>query len=280
MVVITATEDLPYFDEICESNIAAFKTIEDVERDLKSVYLIIQTCSKAELHASLAEMNSEVIPVAHASTGMKLYLGTFAHCPCAVICTCEGAKCKDDIKEILEHCSNAQLIIGIGVATGFGTANFGDVLVATEIEHYDEARVEECAIQCRGQRIEITRIIERYFALPDASPWNFQCSKNGRQSKLITGLIASGPYLVESKKWAEGIVAKNAEAKGLEREGYILQEIAEKKSNLDVIIIKGVSILDGFKDAKSEKWQYTAARAAANYANTRLKTYKIQCRKF
>ena len=243
---------------------------EDIKKKIRAVAIIIQACNENELHASVEGMEGDIIPVAY-ETGMKLYLGTFAKFQCAIIVTRQGKRSKKDIKEILAVCTNASLVIGIGVAAGIGKAKLGDVLIATMVEHYDEGRVENDQILSRGVRLRVTSKIERVFALADVPQWDFTCSKDGqRKSKAITGLIASGPYLVDSKKWVDGMLARNAEAKGLEMEAHILQEVAEEIQNLNVVIIKGVCDFAGAKGAKSKEWQYTAAKAAVDYTRTRL----------
>ena len=265
------TKDLPYYTKFGKCNIShEFKASEmpsDVQENIKSVYLIIQACNENELHASLEEMDSSVISVMYEK--MTLYLGRFADYPCALIVTHQGHRCKSDLEEILRVCTRACLILGIGVAAGFGKAKLGDVLVASMIAHYNNSTVQDGAIS-HGERRSVSNKIENAFVLSDAHEWNFQCSTAGRLSVAITGVIASSPYLVDSKEWVRCILAQNPEVKGLEMEGYILQEIA-KENNLDVGIIKGVCDSAGMHGKKSKEWQYTAAKAAANYAKFRLK---------
>ena len=244
----------------------------DIKKKIEAVSIIIQACNENELRASAEEMaqNGDIVQVVYDSNGLKLYLGVFGNCPCVLVVTGHGKNCKDCIKETLNICANASLVIGIGIAVGLHNAKLGDVLIATAIEHYDEGRIQDGNFVSYGEKIKITEKVQRVFALPDCSQWDFPCTKGGRKAKCIPGLIISIPYFVDSKDVVGSIVHHNSEAIGLEMEGHILQDIAKETHGLNVAIIKGVFDLASTECAKIKEWQYTAARAAAHYARRRL----------
>ena len=245
---------------------------EDIEEKIKAITIIIQACNENELIASAGELilEGDIIQVEYIDSGIKLYLGKFANCPCGLVVTRQGIQCKKDVIKILDSCINARLVIGIGVTAGLGKAKLGDVLIATQIAHFDVGRVQNDGFLSRGETKNVSETVENVFSRPALYQWDFQCTRQGRKSKCISGLIASGPYLLDSKLWVDKIALTNAEARGYEMEGHILQEIAEEKKDkkLDFVIIKGVC--DFANGTKSKEWQYTAAKAAASYTKQRL----------
>ena len=120
----------------------------------------------------------------------------------------------------------------------------------------------------RGAIVPTKTTLRNIFCKDDTG-WEFPCTKTDRKAKVVVGRLASGSFLLDDAGVKKSIQEQFKDAKGGEMEGWILYtHIVKEYSNLEVIIIKGVSDYgDGSKD---ERWQLTAAMAAANYTHFQL----------
>ena len=255
-----------------------------IKQFAKEVDIVIQSCNPNEYYASLAWMEAPNILKPDGESqlferavqfpnkdGMKITLGVFADYKAAIVWTEQGASCEGDIRKVLSWFPNTKALIGIGIAYGMdmNAVNFCDVLVAKQIADLgDRPRVQEGGIYSRGDLVSARTTLKNIFC-KDSTGWHFECSKSGREAKVIVGQLASGPFLLDDAAVKQKIWEQFKFAIGGEMEGWVLYtHIMRDYPDLEVMIIKGVADYgDGEKDGR---WQLTAAIAAANYTHFQL----------
>ena len=116
----------------------------------------------------------------------------------------------------------------------------------------------------------------------DYHAWNnFTCTKSGRKSNVHPGDIVSASWLIARAQIRDELLNNYPDAVGGEMEGLTLVKIQKEYKqklphDLKVIIIKGVADYADENKQGGKKWQFTAAKAAANYTKFKLEMNKGQ----
>ena len=257
----------------------------------KEVDIIIQTVNENEYWAVIGRLHppqSDTIPgLANPPSRSVTFptkgtvLGIFGGYKVGVVHTNMGAECRDEIETALVRFPKAQAIIGVGVAFGSSKYQFCDVLVSKWIEDLSTVKFDSSNnIITRGEKLEMrpwlvnifTKQIEQ-FAVKE----NFSCTAANspkRAPTIATGILFSASWLVDNKVVKDEMFENAPEAIGGEMEGWVLASIERRlrnsspPRNIGVIIIKGLS--DFADGTKGRQWQFTAAKAAVDYAYFQL----------
>lgn len=249
------------------------KEWKEVKEYINEVKILIQSCNINEYNASLellkpiATLNA-VVKFNAEEDAFPIVLGNFADRKCALALTKQGQECRKGITISLNCLPKVEAIIGIGIAFGISKdrLKYGDVLIGKQITDYGNAKIEEHQITPRLEVRDVQSKLYNIFCLTQPDEWKFQ------DSKAYTGNIASKFDLINDRTYIQKLKAHNHI--GGEMEGGCLLSICkeEQYAKTHFIIIKGVSDFgDGDKD---DRWQITAAKAAADYVHYCLSNSK------
>ena len=250
------------------------------------VNVIIQSCNSAEYYAALEKMKAakESLPmfdkpVRYPISKYTIVVGTFAGKNAAIVRTGQGNKCRDDLKEILGSrrdnlkglFPHAKYLLGLGVCMGI-KQKFGDVLVGKMVQIEENLRLENGKLVLRGTRENAKRTMRNIFC-DDTTGWrDFECTATAkgstskpRTSQVYTGCILSSPTLLNDSNIKQGLEEESLGLIGAEMEGWVLFTAFK---DIESIIIKGIS--DYGDGTKADDWQFTAAKAAVDYAHFKL----------
>ena len=238
------------------------------------IVIVIQSCTQSEYYASLELMEAPGMKMPNGESilkraalfpnddNMKVALGLFAERKAAIAWTEQGASCERDIRKVLSWFPNTKAILGVGMAYGMdrNAVKLSDVLVSSQIANFSNR------LGSHGEVVDTKATLKNVFCEGNTK-WTFPCTKSNRLAQVFVGQLASGPFLLNDPTIKQRI---QQQCKGGEMEGWVLYtHIAKGYPNLEVIIIKGVAdYADGLKD---ERWQLTAAKAAADYTHFHLK---------
>ena len=158
-------------------------------------------------------------------------------------------------------------IIGVGVACGVEKhTKLFDVIVASEVRNYDQARLDTAGTLNRGMTIRASKLLSSIFRQP--IEWLDNETKerldkcNVPEPKIKQGVILSGPYLINNSKVKNELIQNFApEAIGIEMEAtYLFRAACD--TPIHMTIVKAVC---HFGDGRKIKhFQPTAALLAAN----------------
>ena len=198
-----------------------------------------------------------------------IVLGMFAKRKAAIVWTKQAARGEADLKRACSIFPNSKAIIAVGVCYGRDrkTVEFCDVLVSSQIVDLSVTKIdaEGKIIIKDGGTHNTNRVLRNIFCI-DAVGWEFTCVETPeRKSKAVVGQLLSAPILLNNEEGKKKLMKKYEDAKGGEMEGCVLytKDIADR-----CIVIKGVS--DYADGKKNDKWQLTAAMAAADYTHYML----------
>ena len=256
---------------------------EAVKEFAKKVQVVIQTCNEAEYYAALEKLEPPRIenqkftePVEYPHAELSIVVGTFAGKDAAVLQTEQGAKCKDELETVFKNvCTSANLLLGLGVCYGlkknFAKHNFqfADVLVGKVIDMSLAPRIENGILIPRGSPREIPKRVQKIFCVnPDIWDEFVVCEEPSKRiAKAFVGRLVSGSFLINDSGVKEGLENPALRYLGGEMEGWAQIEYTPEQVNS--IIIKGIA---DFGDGNKDKiWQFTAAKAAVDYAYCKLK---------
>ena len=232
------------------------------------VSVVIQSCNEAEYYAALEKIKA--LPkfgksVKYPSRIYAIVVGLFAGRNTAIVRTGQGYQCRNDLTTILGFFPNAKYLLGLGVCMGI-QGKSGDVLIGKMLQMETNPKFENGTIKLRGARESITKSMKMLFC-DDTRPhgWNFECTAEGRTSKVHQGCIFSSPMLINDRIVKKGLEGESQKLIGAEMEGWVLLTYFK---HIDSIIIKGVS--DYGDGTKEKSWQLTAAKAAVDYAHFKL----------
>ena len=258
----------------------------DIEQLNPKVKLILLTCNENEKWAMYEKLQPPFLDTSKSqSLQGALYIpqndtviGTFAGYTVAVLTTEKGKKCEKDLKNALDTFTNAQAIIGVGVAYGKDreTIELGDVMISDHIEDASQVSAVQkssngqITIAQRGGRIPIKNELLRYFK-SNTMEWHHnnavQVSTGERISQAKVGTIVSCETLIRSRDLKDQHMDLMAQTVGGEMVGCSLLNMIDwmeqERRPLGVIIIKGVADYGDNQDNK--RWQFTAAKAAVDF---------------
>ena len=266
------------------------KIIRKLERFKDEVLLIIHTVNDNEKWAALAHMDPPALhgqEITFKPIDMDLpnqiVLGMFGGYKAALVQTEMGGSSRKEIKDVLKIFPKVQFIVALGVAYGAkpGKYNLADVLVSKWIDGISNIKFASdgdnklCVYyrDCHTHSF-VSQELRHIFAR-GVDTWkaevSFKCSEK-RISNVYCGSIISGSALVNNREVRDQLRQRSPESIGGEMEGYVLIEETSDIQNdrqVGTVIIKGIA---DFGDGNKEKmWQFTAAMAAANYAQHKLK---------
>ena len=213
----------------------------------------------------------------------KIVLGMCGGCHYALVQTKQGDKCEEEIKDTLKHLPSCQAVILIGVAYGKAEYKFGDVLVSTAICGIVTPKFKGDSIDPRSSEFNCVPISDKLSAIfaRNYHAWNdFTCTKSGYKSNVRLGDIVSVPWLIARAEIHDELLNNFPNVVGGEMEGLTLLKIQKEYNKqkfpceLEVIIIKGVADYADENKQGGKKWQFTAAKAAANYTKFKLEMNK------
>ena len=244
------------------------------------VEVVIQTCNEAEYYAVLEKVDRPQIEgidncVEYPYSSLTIVVGTFAGKNTAVAWTGQGSYGQKDLEKILTIFKAATILLGLGVCMGI-KHEYADVVVSKEIKAACAPKIGEIGTEPRGETKSAGKRVNKVFC--HTAGWDtFVCTAGdqGRIAEAHAGLLFSSPNLINNPNIRQSLQQQGYI--GAEMEGWVLLEMQEKYPHIESIIIKGISDYgDGKKDGESsttqvkDKWQLTAAKAAVNYAVSKL----------
>ena len=253
--------------------------IEESERKAVKVFatkvkLVIQTCNNPEYYAALEKLTSPQIEsqkfakcVTYSHPELTIAVGTFAGVhDAAIIKTKQGAKCLNQLEAVFNIFTSAKLLLGLGVCYAITkNLNLADVLVGKKILVVETPKFESHTVKPRGMSKPTPQSLIKMFC-DDSDMWRdfFVC--HGRKAKAVEGLVVSASILVNDPDIKRGFKDPEEKYQGGEMEGWV--QIEYTPEHVNSIIIKGIADFgDGTKD---KSWQFTAAKAAVDYADYKL----------
>ena len=255
------------------------------------VEIIIHTVNDKESLAVLSIMKSPNkafnLPVNFdTSAPYKFVLGMFGGYKAAQVKTRMGDQCDEVIAEAVEKFPNVHTIlaVGVGFAKSKGKFRYGDVMVSKHIHGVQNTKKTSERLMIRPNPIRTVQVDDDLcFTFTNVpTDWKkFQCNKTDDDTKkrfavVHCGGIISAPTLTASESYRDQLFENECEAIGGEMEGSCVLKFRNKfeknhpKRKLGFIIIKGVADFADDRKGEGKAWQYTAAKAAASYADHKL----------
>ena len=207
-------------------------------------------------------------------------VGMFAEREVALIQTDVGGSCADYIYRALPWFPQVKYIIAVGVCYAFDRKKhkFGDVLVSKKISDVKNMKFDKKGdIVDRGETIQVTNELVSVFCKDLTFDEPFQVNDSNipnskiRYSKVHAGRYASCAILMDNRSERDKFRDALPEVIGGEMEGGELLRFQQDGRVDGVIVIKGV--VDYGDGTKAKGWQYTAAKAAFKYTETKLRYY-------
>lgn len=212
------------------------------------------------------------------------FIGKFAGCIAAVRNIRQGSAVQSGAASApmmaFDCFSNLGAIIAVGVACGVEEeTNICDVIVATKVARYDQARMGVNETLNRGATLETSSFLVELF--DETRDWLSDDQKKrlvdagfkGRMPKIVYGEILSGPFLIDDPEVKAKVIKNFApEAKGIEMEAAYLAA-ATQRTKAHIIIVKAVC---DFGDGnRNNDFQPTAAILAAQCVHSYLSRRQI-----
>ena len=190
-------------------------------------------------------------------------LGTFgliaaAHVQCVMGTRDAGSAMGATREAVL--CWTPQAVVMPGIAWGSPRARnlgLGDVLVASSVQDFENARVGE-SHEFRGSQTEAgPKLLDRFRSVRD---WHFDLP-DGRRSSSRVGLLLSGDKLIANPKFRDDLLGEFKRAIGGDMESYAVAQACRALA-VEWIIAKGVC--DWGDEDKNNAWQHPAAQASVS----------------
>ena len=174
-----------------------------------------------------------------------------------------GRRLQQRTRDAIDHW-NPVAVVAVGVAFGLDESKqrIADVMVATQIQGYDLAKVnDDGTITPRSDRPRASDVIcDR---IRQATSQARTKARRGHLSNVTFGLVLSGQKLVDNLNYRESLRTLFPEALGGEMEAIGVYSSAHN-SKVDWAIVKAVCDWGHNKaNRRKEVWQQRAARAAA-----------------
>jgi hypothetical protein len=228
------------------------------------VKFILHTANKKEYQAVFSYMKPPVNSPSVIENFPKpaMAVGTFGKMKAALIQTSSGMKSREELEGALKSFPFALYIISLGTCYAFDNKKYklGDVLVSTTIIDFTYGVGNPIALDVDDFLFEV-------FCSDLIHNPTFEVTKK-RESKVYCGQFLSHPIQMDDIKECDIFRAAAPDAIGSEMEGAMLMQLAKEENSLKgIIIIRGVF---GYPDCGKKLWQFTAALAAAHYAQLKL----------
>ena len=243
----------------------------------KEIQLILQTVNTNEYQAALSYMKppSPTFSKAVSYPAPGMVVGKFAEIKTALICTMPGREVAQYIQEAIDEYPNAVCVIGVGVCYAFNKRDYklADVLVSNRICDFANSKFNRGEVENRGISIQLIHKLEKIFTLCPEQHTGIKVS-SVRKAEVASGTFCCSTFLIndedERDKFSEAI--KGQKPIGGEMEGGELIRFDRQKKIEGIIVIKGVA--DYADGGKTKEWQFTAAMAALEYTESRLRESK------
>lgn len=280
-----STDEIPKFTDTHRGKIARSKrnktTTETPQTSVlkDEVKLILHTCNDNEYWAVREKLkppvvkDSEIKHCIEVNSGMAT-IGIFAGYTVAVLFTRQCVQAESPLDDALKVFQNAEAILGLGIGYGKDreSIKFADVMVSDFIDDASQIKIERKKVKRRGSCLQMENSLLQHFR-KCKSEWDrtFKVSakRRGRSSEVKLGTIVSSTILLKDKLIKTEFMNLMEKAVGGEMEGWVLCKLVEKmkkeRRQLSVAVIKGVS--DYGDEEKSDDWQFTAAKAAVDFAH-------------
>lgn len=175
------------------------------------------------------------------------------------------------IANAIDFCHPVAVIL-VGIAFGMEFYNtepkqqqIGDVLISDKVADYISGKIKNKKLQSNGSIPESGEQLLSTFKYYSNS-WNHKI-KN-RFAKCEFGLILSGDYVIDDRKFKERLKERFPKAIGGEMEGRGAYAACRSRKITEWIIVKGIcDWADGTKGLNKEKNQKIAARSAVSLLN-------------
>ena len=231
------------------------------------VKILIMVVESNEYNAAMHYFVKGEVKGLTVEDGTTYYVGKWGKIPAALVHVA-GKSTEDPTKKAIKLFHTLETIIALGVC---GTTKYaGCVLVSDKIYKYCKQELPSGNIFDTSDFAEpVSRIFELLHN--NYVQWSFVCTEEGdnkSEAKFVPML--SGTNLTASREDQDKLIhVVNEEGFGVEMGGKgILSGIKEENKKTDFIIVKGGCNYAN-KD-KSEKWQPTAAMAAADFLYSQL----------
>ena len=248
---------------------------------LKEVVLLVLTVNKKEDYAVLCYLEPltghtniykhiQCVKDGPQTQSAIYYIGKYGVFPTAVRQIKPGGEIDGAITapNLAFRCfESLNVIIGVGVACGVEKrTKICDVLVADNVNNYNQARLEKGGTLNRGFAIPVSKELSSIFRqtiewLDDEITERLdRC--NVQKPEIKQGVILSGPYLIDdSDKKKELIQNFAAEAIGIEMEAaYLFKSATNLPTHMTIV----KAVCDFGDGHKTKVFQPTAALLAAN----------------
>ena len=267
----TMTYTLDSLRNLTKSKIAEIDVLREGEDKefINGIKLLIMVVDSSEYYAAMYHFMESKVKKLMDNNLKSYYVGKWGKYPAALVRlnNHDAVEAESITKNALSLFCNLEDIILLGVC---GTIKYeGYVLVSSEIYRYCEPKPPADEI---FDPSNITRPIARsrvFNCLNDNfEQWSFKCTEEGFESKAKFVPMLSGTEYIASGKYQATLICRvNEKGFGVEKDGINVMS-AIKKENLNLIIIKGgCNYAD---ECKHEKWQPTAAVAAAGFLYNQL----------
>lgn len=176
-----------------------------------------------------------------------------------------------------------EVVLFVGVAGGLKDVDLGDVVVATKVYGYESGK-DELEFKPRPTLGLATNALkQRAAAEAQRVGWRARIWVSTSQTPptVHVGPIASGEKVVASRESATAKMLKQhySDALAVEMEGYGFLTAVSANSNIEALIIRGISdLLDGKGDADSSGSQDRASDNASAFAFEVLAQYDPEVR--
>ncbi|MEW5988235.1 MAG: AAA family ATPase, partial [Chloroflexota bacterium] len=167
-----------------------------------------------------------------------------------------------------------EVVVFVGVAGGLKDVQIGDVVVATKVYGYHAGKAE-AEFKTRPEVGQPThRMAERARAEARKEEWLKRLAERGQpiptpRPHVFLGPIAAGEQVVVSKQSQtyQLIRASYGDALAVEMEGYGFLKATHATSNVEALVVRGISdLVEGKTEADEGGSQPRAARHAAAFA--------------
>jgi nucleoside phosphorylase len=165
-----------------------------------------------------------------------------------------------------------QVVLFVGVAGGRRDARIGDVVAASVIYNYEAGRDTDAGLLPRVRTMPSSfRLVQQAHAVVREGRWIDRIKPAPPAAAPVASVrpLAAGTKVVagSSSQTARLIDMNCGDAQAVEMEGFGVLHAAHANSQVDVLVIRGVSdLLDGKDKAADRSAQPAAARNAAAFA--------------
>jgi nucleoside phosphorylase len=156
----------------------------------------------------------------------------------------------------------------VGVAGGIKDVQLGDVVASSMARGYESVKVEETVIKQRAHvEYPSRQLVELAFQIASQSQWRSKIKLPEGEPKAQVCPIASGEKVITSPEFLKQLLQCCSDAVAVEMEAIGFLRTFRKRSQVQGIVIRGISDLVKDKnETQDKKWQPIAARHAAGFA--------------